>query len=62
MNRLYILNKEYSHISKYSNMKIKYDFSSLRGWIQFFEIILHIAYKKETGKCQARSMENKENL
>ena len=52
MNSFDILNKEYTH------RELKYGLSSLHAWIRFFEMILHIAYKKETGKWKARSKED----
>ena len=54
MNSLDILNIDYT------NREFKYGLSSLHAWIRFFEMLLHIAYKKETRKWQARSKEHKE--
>ena len=44
MNSLDILNKEDTH------REFKYGLSSLDAWIRFFEMIMHISFKKETGK------------
>ena len=53
MNSLEVLNKDYS------NLEFKYGLSSLHAWIRFFEMLLHIAYKKDTGKWQSRSKYDK---
>ena len=42
-----------------NNLEFKYGLSSLHAWINFFELILHVGYKKETGKWQARAVADK---
>nr|XP_047133816.1 uncharacterized protein LOC124811940 [Hydra vulgaris] len=41
------------------NLEFKYGLSSLHAWINIFELTLHIGYKKETGKWQARAIADK---
>ena len=46
----------------FSFREFKYGLSNLHDWIRFFEMILHTAYKKETGKWEARSKGGKEKV
>lgn len=42
--------------------KLEFGLSPLHAWIRFFEYFIHLSYKLETKRWQARSKDDKENV
>ena len=47
---------------EYPKSNLQYGLSTLHSWIRFFEFIIHLGYKLEIKKWQARTKEEKESV
>lgn len=49
-------------LKKVSEDNLKYGLSTLHAWIRCFECCLHVSYKLDIKKWQARNTEDKQNI